>query len=79
MRLRRSCLAVPGSSPKMLEKARALPADEVFLDLEDAVAPSEKDGRDAADIVDALQQDDWTGKTTSSGSTASPRGGASAT
>src|SRR5579862_3251753 len=41
-RLRRSCLAVPGSSPKMLAKAAELPADQVFLDLEDAVAPSEK-------------------------------------
>ena len=35
---RRSCLAVPGSSDKMLRKAQGLPADEVFLDLEDAVA-----------------------------------------
>ena len=31
-------LAVPGSSPKMLDKAQGLPVDEVFLDLEDAVA-----------------------------------------
>ena len=35
LRPRRSCLAVPGSSPKMLEKAKGLPADQVFLDLED--------------------------------------------
>ncbi len=42
VRLRRSTLAVPGSSPKMLDKARGLPADEVFLDLEDAVAPIAK-------------------------------------
>ena len=41
-RLRRSCLAVPGSSPKMLAKAAGLAADQVFLDLEDAVAPLEK-------------------------------------
>ena len=30
-------LAVPGSSPKMLEKAKGLPADQVFMDIEDAV------------------------------------------
>ncbi len=41
-RPRRTCLSVPGSSPRMIEKAKGLPADEVFLDLEDAVAPSAK-------------------------------------
>ena len=35
-RARRSCLAVPGSSQKFIDKARTLPADQVFLDLEDA-------------------------------------------
>lgn len=42
MRARRSCLAVPGSNPRMVEKARGLPVDQVFLDLEDAVAPTAK-------------------------------------
>ena len=42
-RARRSCLAVPGSSAKMLEKAQGLPADQVFLDLEDSVAPLAKE------------------------------------
>ena len=42
LRSRRSCLAVPGSSLKMLDKAQGLPADQVFLDLEDAVAPLAK-------------------------------------
>ncbi len=41
-RPRRTCLSVPGSSRKMIEKAKSLPADEVFLDLEDAVAPDAK-------------------------------------
>jgi citrate lyase subunit beta/citryl-CoA lyase len=41
-RPRRSNLAVPGSSPKMIDKARALPVDQVFLDLEDACAPLAK-------------------------------------
>ncbi|HEY0386905.1 MAG TPA: CoA ester lyase [Gaiellales bacterium] len=62
MRLRRSCLAVPGSSPKMLAKAAVLAADQVFLDLEDAVSPLEKvDAR--ANVVDALNRNDYSGKT----------------
>jgi citrate lyase subunit beta / citryl-CoA lyase len=43
MRSRRSCHAVPGSSERFLAKAPGLDADEVFLDLEDAVAPNEKE------------------------------------
>jgi citrate lyase subunit beta / citryl-CoA lyase len=61
VRARRSCLAVPGSSPKMLGKAPGLPADQVFLDLEDAVAPVAKESaRD--NIVAALNDGDWGGK-----------------
>ncbi len=62
LRARRSCLAVPGSSVKMLGKAQGLPADQVFLDLEDAVAPLAKEGA-RANIVAALNEGDWTGKT----------------
>jgi citrate lyase subunit beta / citryl-CoA lyase len=61
-RARRSCLAVPGSNPRFLEKAQSLPADQVFLDLEDACAPLEKEGA-RLKIVDALNNGDWTGKT----------------
>jgi len=61
-RPRRSCLAVPGSNPRFLEKAQSLPADQVFLDLEDACAPLEKEGA-RHKIVDALNNGDWTGKT----------------
>ncbi|HKU55385.1 MAG TPA: CoA ester lyase [Rhizomicrobium sp.] len=39
---RRSVLFVPGSNPKMLEKASSLPCDVVVLDLEDSVAPEAK-------------------------------------
>ncbi|HZB04587.1 MAG TPA: CoA ester lyase [Actinomycetota bacterium] len=61
-RPRRSCLSVPGSSPKMLSKAPDLPADEVFMDLEDSVAPLAKEAaRDT--VVQALKEGDWTGKT----------------
>lgn len=55
---RRSCLSVPASSEKMLGKAPGLPADMVFLDLEDAVAPLEKEGA-RAKAVDAIKNQDW--------------------
>jgi citrate lyase subunit beta / citryl-CoA lyase len=42
-RSRRTCHAVPGSSERFLAKAAGLGADQVFLDLEDAVAQGEKD------------------------------------
>jgi citrate lyase subunit beta/citryl-CoA lyase len=60
-RPRRSCLAVPGSNPRFLEKARGLPADQVFLDLEDACAPLVKDSARRL-VVDALTGGDWGGK-----------------
>jgi citrate lyase subunit beta / citryl-CoA lyase len=60
-RPRRSCLAVPGSSTRFLAKARGLPADEMFLDLEDAVAPAAKqDARGT--VAAALNAGGWGGK-----------------
>jgi citrate lyase subunit beta/citryl-CoA lyase len=61
-RARRCQLSVPGSSEKMMAKAAALELDHVFLDLEDAVAPSAKpDARGM--IVDALNGLDWRPRT----------------
>jgi len=55
VRPRRSVLYMPGSNARAMEKARALPADAVILDLEDAVAPDAKaTAREL--IVKALQQ-----------------------
>ena len=48
-RARRSVLSVPGSSPRILEKALQLTADEILIDLEDAVAADAK--ADARDLV----------------------------
>ncbi|MGH4018082.1 MAG: HpcH/HpaI aldolase/citrate lyase family protein [Pseudonocardiaceae bacterium] len=62
LRPRRSCLAVPGSNPKMIDKAHGLPADQVFLDLEDACAPLAKPGARKT-IVDALNEGGWGSKT----------------
>lgn len=60
-RARRSNLAVPGSSTKMLEKSKGLPADQVFLDLEDSVAPiAKEDAR--ANVVAALNEGGYEGK-----------------
>ena len=62
LRSRRSCLAVPGSNPRFLEKAKGLDADQVFLDLEDSVAPVAKpDARGT--VVEALNSGGWADKT----------------
>ena len=58
LRSRRSNLAVPGSNPRFLEKAKGLPADQVFLDLEDACAPLAKPGA-RKNIVAALNEGGW--------------------
>jgi citrate lyase subunit beta / citryl-CoA lyase len=60
-RPRRTCLSVPASSAKMIEKAKGLHADEVFLDLEDAVAVDAKaQARTQAAI--ALSEAGWSGQ-----------------
>lgn len=54
----RSELAVPATNERALAKAPSLGADVVFLDLEDAVAPEEKDrARELA--ISALVELDW--------------------
>jgi citrate lyase subunit beta/citryl-CoA lyase len=60
-RLQRSELAVPASNPSMIDKAAAGPADFVFLDLEDAVAPPEKE-QARRNAVQALNDIDWAAK-----------------
>jgi citrate lyase subunit beta/citryl-CoA lyase len=62
LRSRRTVLAVPGSSERMLEKAQGLDADEVFLDLEDAVAPDAKESA-RHNVIAALRDGNWSGKT----------------
>ena len=43
MRPRRSVLYLPGDNERALEKARTLPADAIIIDLEDSVAPANKE------------------------------------
>ena len=57
-RLNRSELAVPGSQPQMFEKASQSDADVIFLDLEDAVAPDEKE-QARKNIIKGLNEIDW--------------------
>lgn len=47
----------------MLGKARGLGADEVFIDLEDAVAPLEKSDATRQLVADAVREPGWTART----------------
>jgi malyl-CoA/(S)-citramalyl-CoA lyase len=60
-RLQRSELAVPGSQPAMFKKALESEADYVFLDLEDAVAPADKD-QARKNVIAGLLEHDWRGR-----------------
>jgi malyl-CoA/(S)-citramalyl-CoA lyase len=61
-RLHRSELAVPGSNPSLFEKSAKSNADIIFLDLEDAVAPSDKE-QARRNVIAALNDIDWGNKT----------------
>ena len=63
-RLNRSELAIPGSQPQMFEKAAQSDVDVIFLDLEDAVAPDEKE-QARKNIIKGLNEIDWNTKTMS--------------
>jgi malyl-CoA/(S)-citramalyl-CoA lyase len=54
----RSELAVPGTNVRAMEKAPTLDADLVFLDLEDAVAPEDKE-QARENVIAALLERDW--------------------
>lgn len=56
--LARTILSTPAHKPRMSSRSRVSGADAVFLDLEDAVPPSEKEaGREA--VLATLREDDW--------------------
>jgi len=59
--LRRSQLAVPADDAGMMANAATSDADEVFLDLEDSVAPSAKVGARET-LVQAVRSNDWSDK-----------------
>ncbi|WP_028967554.1 HpcH/HpaI aldolase/citrate lyase family protein [Sphingomonas phyllosphaerae] len=55
VRPRRSALFLPASNARAIEKARSLPCDVVILDLEDAIAPAQKDAARAAAVAAVRQ------------------------
>jgi citrate lyase subunit beta / citryl-CoA lyase len=55
---RRSCFSTPGSNERFLAKAPTVPADMSFLDLEDSVAPLEKEAA-RAKVADAIKNLSW--------------------
>jgi citrate lyase beta subunit len=57
-RLQRSELAVPGSQPGLFRKALEGDADYIFLDLEDAVAPADKE-QARRNVIAGLLEYDW--------------------
>ncbi len=61
-RLHRSELAVPGSNPSLFEKAAKSKVDIIFLDVEDAVAPDDKE-QARKNIIAGLNEIDWGAKT----------------
>ena len=61
-RLHRSELAVPGNQPRFFEKAASSAADAIFLDLEDSIAPDDKE-QARRNVIEALNDIDWSGKT----------------
>lgn len=54
----RSVLAVPGATPELFPKAARSGADQVFLDLEDAVAPGDKAGARPL-VADGIASVEW--------------------
>ena len=58
-RRRRSCLTVPATSERMLEKARLLPADEIVIDLEDAIPLAEKREETRQRVAKAILAGEW--------------------
>ncbi|MFC7049474.1 HpcH/HpaI aldolase/citrate lyase family protein [Emcibacter nanhaiensis] len=61
MRLERSMLAVPATSPHFFAKAAASEADIIFLDLEDSVTPERKNDARTS-VIEALNTVDWRDK-----------------
>jgi citrate lyase subunit beta/citryl-CoA lyase len=55
-------MSVPGSSERFLAKATGVPADQIFFDLEDSVAPLEKEAA-RAKVIEAVKTQTFTAPT----------------
>lgn len=63
-RLNRCQLFGPGSNPKLFAKMAASAADVINMDLEDSVAPTDKETA-RANVIEAINTVDWNSKTVS--------------
>lgn len=59
--LRRSQLGIPGNESQLVAEAIESEADEIFFDLEDSLAPGEKDPA-RSELIAAIKDHDWSGK-----------------
>jgi citrate lyase subunit beta / citryl-CoA lyase len=64
-RLRRTCLAVPATNERAVASAPTIRADQVFVDLEDAVAADAKGDEVRRRACRALTDSDWQAETVS--------------
>jgi len=60
--LRRSQLGIPGNESQLVDEAIESDADEVFIDLEDSLAPSEKNAA-RKELIRTIEEHDWDEKT----------------
>jgi citrate lyase beta subunit len=65
-RLNRSQLFGPGSRPEIFEKMAKSEADVISLDLEDSVAPDDKE-KARSNVIEAINNIDWENKATENG------------
>ena len=62
--LRRSHLGIPGNELQLIDEALESDADGVFIDLEDSLAPSEKNAA-RKELISTIEEHDWSDKTLS--------------
>lgn len=62
--LRRSLLGIPGNESQLVDEAIKSDADEVFIDLEDSLGPSEKIAA-RKELISTIREHDWSDKTVS--------------
>lgn len=59
--LRRSQLGIPGNESQLVDEAMESEADEIFIDLEDSLAPSEKNAA-RSELIQTVTDHEWSNK-----------------
>jgi len=62
--IRRSLLGIPGNELQIINEAIESDTDEIFIDLEDSLAPGEKNAA-RLELIDTVKEHNWKGKTLS--------------